>query len=114
MSILNLFIILIIASAWGFGLSYRMVGEKTEVYTVEGFWYRRFQAHLANVFSIPSNDFANESELIEILKREGTDNPITHEPLMMEHSPGNIVMEETGGIRKVSVCLENGSLYTLF
>ena len=113
-SILKLFIILIIASASGFGLSYRMVGEKTEVYTVEGYWYRRFQAHLADVFSIPSNDFANGLEFMEVLKREGIDNPITHKPLIMEHSPGNIVIEETGGIRKFSICLENGSLYTLF
>jgi len=34
----KLFIILLIISTTGFGLSYAMVGEKTDVFTVNGFW----------------------------------------------------------------------------
>ena len=112
-SILKLFIILFMASAAGFGLSYAVVGEKTEVYTVEEYWYGIFQARLADIFSIPSNDFSNESELIEILEREGIDNPITHEPIIIEHSPGNLVIEKTGDRIQFKICLENGSLYSL-
>jgi hypothetical protein len=51
---------------------------------------------------------------MEILEREGIDNPITHEPIMIEHSPGNLVIEETGDRIQLKLCLENGSLYPMF
>jgi hypothetical protein len=96
-SISKLFIILLILSATGFGLSYAMVGEKTDVY----------------LFSEPSNDFSNGSELIDLLQRNGIDNPITGEPIIIEHSPGNMIVEKSGDKSEMKICLENGSLYTL-
>ena len=113
-SIITLFILLLIMSATGFGLSYAMVGEKTDVYTVEGYWYNNFKANLADFFSDPSNDFSNGSELIDLFQRNGIDNPITGEPIIIEHSPGNMIVEKAGEEIVMKICLENGSLYTLF
>jgi hypothetical protein len=113
-SIIKLFILLLILCTTGFGLSNAMVGEKTDVYTVEGYWYNNFRDNLADFFSDPSNDFSNGSELIDLFQRNGIDNPITGEPIIIEHSPGNIVVEKTGDINHFKICLENGSLYTLF
>lgn len=108
------FIILLISCATGFGLSYAMVGEKTDVYSVERYWHQNFRASLVQLFAIPDNNFSNGEELIELFQREGIDNPITKEPIIIEDSPGNIIFEETGDINQVKICLENGSLYTLF
>lgn len=108
------FIILLISCATGFGLSYAMVGEKTDVYSVERYWHQNFRASLVELFAIPDNNFSNGEELIELFQREGIDNPITKEPIIIEDSPGNIIFEETGDINQVKICLENGSLYTLF
>ncbi|MCK5277710.1 MAG: DUF2330 domain-containing protein [Cyclobacteriaceae bacterium] len=113
-SIITLFILLLIMSATGFGLSYAMVGEKTDVYTVEGYWYNNFRNNLADFFSDPSNDFSNGSELIDLFQRNGIDNPITGEPIIIEHSPGNMIVEKAGEEIVMKICLENGSLYTLF
>ena len=113
-SIIKLFIILLISGAIGFGISYENVGEKTDVYSVQGYWYNNFQANPADMFSIPSNNFSNGSELIELLQREGIDNPITNEPIIIEHSPGNMIVEKAGNKIVMKICLENGSLYTLF
>jgi len=52
--------------------------------------------------------------LIDILKRNGIDNPITGEPIIIEHSPGNIVVEKAGDKIDYKICLQNGSLDTLF
>ena len=97
----------------GFGWSYEMVGEKTEVYTVNGFWYQNFRANLADFFSDPSKRFSNGSELISLLQKNGIDNPITGEPIFIEHSPGNMIVEKTGDEFVLKICLENGLLYTL-
>ncbi len=91
-----------------------MVGEKTDVYTVEGYWYNNFRDNLADFFSDPSNDFSNGSELIDLFQRNGIDNPITGEPIIIEHSPGNMIVEKAGEEIVMKICLENGSLYTLF
>jgi hypothetical protein len=115
-SIITLFILLLIVSATGFGLSYAMVGEKTDVYvhSVEGYWYLNFQASLADMFAIPSNNFSNGSELIDLLQRNGIGNPITGETIIIEHSPGNMIVEKAGDEIVMKICLENGLLYTLF
>jgi len=112
-SISKLFIILLILSTTGFGLSYAMVGEKTDVYSVEGYWPQNFYGNLANFFSDPDNNFSNGSELIDLLQRNGIDNPITNEPIIIEHSPGNMIVEKAGDKIVMKICLENGSLYTL-
>jgi len=91
-----------------------MVGETTDIYTVEGYWHQNFQAQLADLFSIPSNNFSNGSELIDLLQRNGIDNPVTGEPIIIEQSPGNMIVEKTGDTIVMKICLENGSLYTLF
>ena len=101
-------------SATGFGVSYAMVGEKTDVFSVEGNWHQNFYANLADLFSEPSNDFSNGSELIDLLQRNGIDNPITGEPIIIEHSPGNMIVEKSGDKIEMKICLENGSLYTLY
>jgi hypothetical protein len=113
-SIVKLFIILLISGAIGFGVAYESVGKTTDVYTIEGYWHRNFQYRLSDLFSDPSNDFSNGSELIDLLQRNGIDNPITGEPIIIEHSPGNIVVEKVGDKIVMKICLENGSLYTLF
>ena len=113
-SIIKLFILLLILSAAGFGLSYAKVGETTDVYSVEGNWHQNFYANLADLFSDPSNDFSNGSELIDLLQRNGIDNPITGEPIIIEHSPGNMIVEKSWDKIDMKICLENGSLYTLY
>jgi hypothetical protein len=110
----KLFITLLIVGATGFSLSYALVGEKTDVYSVERYWPQNFQAHLSNLFADPDNDFSTGAELIELLRREGIDNPITKEPIIIENSPGNIVTEKTGNVTQASICLENGALFSLF
>ena len=111
-STLKLFIILLVACTAAFGSSYAMVGEKAEVYTVEGYWFLPLKDSLADILSIPSYG-SSESDLIAILEREGIDNPITHEPIINEHSPGNLVIEGQGDRMELKICLENGSLYAL-
>jgi hypothetical protein len=113
-SIIKLFIILLFSGVTGFGLSYAMVGEKTDVFSVEGYWYRGFQANLYHLFSEPNNDPSNGSELIDLLQKNNIDNPITGEPIVLEHSPGNMIVEKAGDLMVMKICLENGSLYTLF
>jgi hypothetical protein len=111
-SIIKLFLILLFSGATGFGLSYAMIGEKAEVYTVERYWHQNFYANLTDLFSDPSNDFSNGSEFIDLLQRNGIDNPITGEPIIIEHSPGNIVVEKAGDKIDYKICLENGLLRT--
>ena len=112
-SIGKIFLILLIMSTTGFGLSYAMVGEKTDVYTVDRSWYSNFRANLGDFFSNPNNTFSNEPELIDLLQRNGFDNPVTGEPIIIEDSPGNIIIEKTGDKSVWKICLENGLLYTL-
>ena len=100
-------------STTGFGLSYAMVGEKTDVYTVDRSWYSNFRANLGDFFSNPNNTFSNEPELIDLLQRNGFDNPVTGEPIIIEDSPGNIIIEKAGDKSVWKICLENGLLYTL-
>jgi hypothetical protein len=113
-SIVKLFIILLISGAIGFGVAYESVGKTTDVYTIEGYWYTNFKYNLPDLFSEPSNDFSNGPELVDLLQRNGIDNPITGEPIIIEHSPGNMIVEKTEGKILMKICLENGSLYTLF
>jgi hypothetical protein len=68
---------------------------------------------LADLFSHPDNDFSNGSELVDLLQRNGIDNPITGEPIIIEHSPGNMRVEKMENKIIMKICLENGSLYTL-
>ena len=112
-SIRKLFKILLISCATAFVLTYALVGEKTDVYSVERYWRQNFQNRISSLFSEPENTFSTEAELIELLQSKGIDNPITNEPIIIEDSPGNIVVEKTGVIDQISqikVCLENGSL----
>ena len=112
-SIGKIFLILLIMSTTGFGLSYAMVGEKTDVYTVDRSWYSNFRANLGDFFSNPNNTFSNGPELIDLLQRNGFDNPVTGEPIIIEDSPGNIIIEKAGDKSVWKICLENGLLYTL-
>ena len=101
-------------SATGFGLSYAMVGEKTDVFTVHGYWHQHFAGNLADFFSDPSKNFSNGSELTDLLQENDINNPITGEPIILEHSPGNMIVEKAGDTIVLKICLENGSLYTLY
>ena len=115
-SIIKLFILLFLVSAIGFGLSYVTVGEKVDVhpYSTRGYWHDNLQVALFSLFSEPDIDFSNGSEFVELLKKDGINNPVTGEPIIIENSPGNIIFEETADEIVIKVCLENGSLYTLF
>jgi len=86
------------------------VGETTDVVTVEKYWRRNFQSRISSLFTEPENTFSNGEELIELLQRNGINNPITKEPIILEDSPGNIIVEETGDKNQIKICLENGSL----
>ena len=112
--VIKLLALLLVMSAIGFGISYETVGEKTDVYTVHRYWYQNFAANLADLFSYPDNDPSNGSELIDLLQKNGIDNPITGEPISLEHSPGNMIVEKAGDSMVLKICLENGSLHTLF
>jgi hypothetical protein len=113
-SIIKLFLILLFSAATGFGLSYAMVGEKAEVYTIERYWLDNFRNRLYELFAVPDNTFSTGAELVDFLQRNGIDNPITGEPIIVEHSPGNMIVEKTEDYIEIKICLENGSPYTLF
>jgi hypothetical protein len=91
-----------------------MISEKAEVYTIERSWYQNFRYNLLNFFAVPRNDFSNGLELIDLLQRNGIDNPVTGEPIIMEHSPGNMIVEKAGDNIVMKICLENGLLRTFF
>jgi len=110
----SIFLALVIVSAAVFIFTYEIVGEKTEVYTLERNWLYNFQSSVADILSIPENNFSTGEELIEILRREGVDNPITHEPITLEESPGNITFAGSGKDIKLYICLSNGSLDALY
>ena len=95
-------------------MAFDSVGKTTDVYTIEGYWHQNFHASLADLFSEPDNTFSTGAELIELLKKNGIDNPITGEPIIIEDSPGNMIVEKAEGEILLKICLENGSLYTLF
>jgi hypothetical protein len=112
-SIRKLFKILVVSWVTAFVLTYALVGEKTDVYSVERHWRKNFQNRIASLFSEPQNTFSTGAELIELLQRKGIDNPITKEPIILEDSPGNIVVEKAAiidQINQIKICLENGSL----
>jgi hypothetical protein len=113
-SILKLFIILIVSGVIGFNYSYAKVGKIVNVYSTQRYWVENFQGSLVNLFCDPSINFSNGPELSEILQKNGITNPITGEPIIIEQSPGNIIVETTGDNIVMKICLENGSLYKLF
>ena len=109
-AISKLLVVLIVLCVTGFGLSYALVGEKTEVFSLEIDWRGKFESDLADLFAIPTNTFSTGEEFIVLLQREGIDNPITNEPIIIEDSPGNIIFEKSDGKELIKICLENGSL----
>ena len=111
---IKLLVILLVVGATGFGISYETVGENIDLYTVHRSWYQNIASNLLDLFSIPHNDPSNGPELIDLLQKNGIDNPITGEPIKLEHSPGNMIVEKVGDSMVFKVCLENGSLYNLF
>jgi hypothetical protein len=113
-SIIKLFLILLFSAATGFGLSYAMVGEKAKVYTIERYWLDNFRNSLYEIFAVPTNTFSTGAELIDLLQKKGIDNPITGEPIIIEQSPGNMIVERAGDYIEMKICLENGSPYALF
>jgi hypothetical protein len=113
-SIIKLFIILLVSGVIGFSLSYARVGEKTEVYSAERYWVENFRSTLGDLFSDPYIYFSNGPEFTEILQKNGITNPITGEPIIIEQSPGNMIVEITKDNIVMKICLENGSLYTLY
>ena len=113
-SIARLFILLVMISAAGFGISYAMVGEKTAVHTSEPFWYAEFRPALDGLFSDPNLNFSNGPELIDLLQKHGIVNPVTGEPIILEQSPGNLIFDGEASEDKLKICLENGLLYNLF
>ncbi|CAB1074488.1 hypothetical protein D1AOALGA4SA_2307 [Olavius algarvensis Delta 1 endosymbiont] len=44
------------------------------------------------------------------MKRNGRKNPITNEPIILEHSPGNVVWAQSGNEHKLKYCRRSGSL----
>jgi hypothetical protein len=109
-----LLLIMLILWAAGFLLTYVSIGETTEVSSLHRYWPANFAANLANAFAVPENTFSNGAELIKILETEGITNPITKEPILLEDSPGNIILERDRGEFLIKICLENGSLYSLY
>ena len=105
---------LLISGAIGFGVAYESVGKTTDVDIIERYWVDNFRDRLYELFVVPTNTFSTGAELIDLLQRNVIDNPITGEPIIIEHSPGNMIVEKAGDKILMKICLENGSLYTLF
>ena len=101
-----------ISCAAVFFLTFAVIGKATEVHTLERYWPEQFMASLADLFCIPENSFETGEELVEILRREDIKNPVTNKPIILEDSPGNIILDKDG--LQIKVCLENGSLLDLF
>ena len=85
-----------------------------KVYSMERYWVENFQGSLADLFCDPSINFSSGPEFTEILQKNGITNPITGEPIIIEQSPGNMIVEKTGDNMVLKICLENGSFYTLY
>jgi len=105
----KLLLIVVISCAAGFFLTYAFIGKTTEVNTLHLYWSQSFMANLADLFSIPDNSFETGEELAKILEKEGIKNPITNEPIILEDSPGNIILEKDADGFLIKVCLENGA-----
>lgn len=114
LSLSKLLLILPILWASGFVLTYASIGKTTEVSTLHRSWPSNFAVALSNVFALPENTFSNGAELIKLLDMEGITNPITNEPILIEDSPGNIILEKDGDGFRIKLCLENGSFLDLF
>ena len=114
LSLSKLLLILSILWATGFILTYASIGETTEVSTLPRYWPPNFAAAMVDVFVDPENTFSNAAELIRILDTEGITNPLTKEPILIEDSPGNIILEKDGDAFRIKLCLENGSFLDLF
>ncbi|MGD8344750.1 MAG: DUF2330 domain-containing protein [Desulfobacterales bacterium] len=110
----SLFIISVIACASGFSLTYAAIGKTPEVHTIHRNWPDHLMGQLADLFSYPENTFETGAELSKILKKSDIKNPITNEPIILEDSPGNIILEEDADGTQIKLCLENGSLHDLF
>ena len=109
-SIIKLFIILLVSGAIGFNYSYAKVGKivNVNVYSTERYWVEKFQGSLADLFSDPDINPSNGPEFAEILQKHGITNPITGEPIILEQSPGNIIVEKTEDNMALKICLEIG------
>jgi hypothetical protein len=114
LSLSKLLLILPILWAIGFVLTYASIGKTTEVSSLHRYWPSNFSTNLIDVFVYPENNFSNGAELIKLLEKEGITNPITKEPILLEDSPGNIILEKDGDGFRIKLCLENGSFLDLF
>ena len=45
----------------------------------------------------------------KILEKEGIKNQVTNEPIILEDSPGNIILRKDADGFRIKLCLENGS-----
>ena len=114
LSIARNWLLLFISCATVFGYTYISLGETTEVYTVEKGPGTGLEVLMSLYFSYPNeNTISSGEELIGFLNRQGINNPITNEPIILEDSPGNIVCEGIGDDIKIKYCSRNGSLSTL-
>ena len=114
LSLRKLLLILSILWASGFILTFAWIGKATEVSTPHRSWSQIFMADLSDLFCIPENDFETGEELVELLRKKGIKNLLTNKPIILEDSPGNIILEEDGDGFQIKLCLENGSFRDLF
>jgi hypothetical protein len=108
----KLLLIVVALCAAGFFLTYAFIGKTIEVNTLHMSWPQNFMADLADVLSEPENSFETGEEFAKILDKEGIKNPITKEPILLEDSPGNIILERDEDGFLIKICLENGLFYS--
>jgi hypothetical protein len=114
LSIAGNWLLLFISCAAAFAYAYISLGETTEVYTVERSSGSGLEVLLPLYFSYPNDDtISSGEELIALLNRQGINNPITNEPIILEDSPGNVICERSSDDIKIKYCNINGSLDTL-
>jgi hypothetical protein len=108
----KLLLVVVISLATVFFLTYAAIGKVTEVHTLNYSWPQNFMADISDKLAIPENSFETGEELVEILRKEGIKNPLTNKPIILEDSPGNIILDKDGF--QIKLCLENGSFLDLF
>jgi len=103
-------LLLLISCAAVFISTYVSLEETSDFYAVKTSLRKGSSIGITYLFAFPEKRPSNGEELIDFLNRKGIVNDITKEPIILEDSPGNIVVEQTGNKYNVKLCLENGSL----
>jgi hypothetical protein len=108
----KLLLIVVISCAAVFFLTYAAIGKATEVHTLPSNWPGQLMASCLDALVTQKTSPETGEALVKIFEKDGIKNPLTNEPIILEDSPGNIILEKTADGFRIKLCLENGSFYS--